>query len=134
LGSGVTETARDGLKCSHEPPMLGESRMEEVRPVFAIVQTGGKQYKVQEGDVIRIEKLPVEAGAQVTLDEVLMVVGDETKIGKPLVEGASVTARVQRNAKAKKIVVFKYKPKKNYRKKTGHRQPFTELLIEKINA
>ena len=134
MGSGVTETARDGLKCSHEPPMLGESRMEEVRPVFAIVQTGGKQYKVQEGDVIRIEKLPVEAGAQVTLDEVLMVVGDETKIGKPLVEGASVTARVQRNAKAKKIVVFKYKPKKNYRKKTGHRQPFTELLIEKINA
>ncbi len=102
--------------------------------MFAIVQTGGKQYKVQEGDVIRVEKLPVEAGAEVTLDEVLMVVDDETKIGRPLVSGASVTARVQRQAKARKIVVFKYKPKKNYRKKTGHRQPFTELLIEKINA
>ncbi|MGI6566308.1 MAG: 50S ribosomal protein L21 [Firmicutes bacterium] len=102
--------------------------------MFAIVQTGGKQYKVREGDVIRVEKLPVEAGEQVTLDEVLMVHGEETKIGKPLVEGASVVARVQRNAKAKKIIVFKYKPKKNYRKKTGHRQPFTELVIEKINA
>ena len=108
--------------------------MEEVRLVFAIVQTGGKQYKVREGDIIRVERLPAEAGAQVSLDEVLMVVGDETKIGKPLVDGASVTARVQRNAKAKKIVVFKYKAKKNYRKKTGHRQPFTELVIEKINA
>jgi large subunit ribosomal protein L21 len=108
--------------------------MEEVRPVFAIVQTGGKQYKVREGDVIRVEKLPVEAGDQVTLDEVLMVHGEETKIGRPLVEGASVVARVQRNAKGKKIVVFKYKAKKNYRKKTGHRQPFTELVIEKINA
>ena len=108
--------------------------MEEVRLVYVIVQTGGKQYRVQEGDVIRVEKLPLEAGAQVTLDEVLMVVGDETKIGKPRVDGASVMARVQRNAKAKKIVVFKYKPKKNYRKKTGHRQPFTELVIEKINA
>jgi large subunit ribosomal protein L21 len=98
------------------------------------VQTGGKQYKVREGDLIRVEKLPAEAGSEVTLDEVLMVVGDETKIGKPLIAGASVTARVQRIAKAKKIIVFKYKAKKNYRKKTGHRQPFTELLIEKINA
>lgn len=102
--------------------------------MYAIVQTGGKQYKVREGDLIRVEKLPAEEGSEVTLDEVLMVVGDETRIGRPLVDGASVTARVQRTAKAKKIVVFKYKPKKNYRKKTGHRQPFTELLIEKINA
>ncbi|NMB24767.1 MAG: 50S ribosomal protein L21 [Firmicutes bacterium] len=102
--------------------------------MYAIVQTGGKQYKVREGDLIRVEKLPAEEGSEVTLDEVLMVVGDETRIGRPLVDGASVTARVQRTAKAKKIIVFKYKPKKNYRKKTGHRQPFTELLIEKINA
>ncbi|NLJ85488.1 MAG: 50S ribosomal protein L21 [Firmicutes bacterium] len=102
--------------------------------MYAIVQTGGKQYKVREGDTIRVEKLPAEEGAEVTLDEVLMVVGDETKIGKPLITGASVTARVQRNAKARKIIVFKYKAKKNYRKKTGHRQPFTELVIEKINA
>ena len=102
--------------------------------VYAIVQTGGKQYKVREGDTIRVEKLPVEDGQELTLDEVLMVVGDETKIGKPLVDGASVTTRVQRTAKGKKIIVFKYKAKKNYRKKTGHRQPFTELLVEKINA
>jgi large subunit ribosomal protein L21 len=129
-----TETARVGLKCFFEAASLGESKMEEVHAMFAIVQTGGKQYKVREGDIIRVEKLPVEAGAEVTLDEVLMVFGEETKIGKPLVDGASVTARVQRNDKAKKIVVFKYKPKTNYRKKTGHRQPFTELVIEKINA
>ncbi|NLK07220.1 MAG: 50S ribosomal protein L21 [Firmicutes bacterium] len=102
--------------------------------MYAIVQSGGKQYKVQEGDVIRVEKLAVEEGQEISLDEVLMVVGDETKIGQPLVEGASVTARVQRMGKGKKIVVFKYKPKKNYRKKTGHRQPFTELKIEQINV
>ncbi len=102
--------------------------------MYAIVQTGGKQYKVREGDLVRVEKLPVEEGSEVTLDEVLMVVGEETKIGRPFVDGASVTARAQRTAKGKKVIVFKYKPKKNYRKKTGHRQPFTELLIEKINA
>jgi len=102
--------------------------------VFAIVQTGGKQYKVREGDVIRVEKLPVDVGEEVILDQVLMVHGEDTKIGRPFVEGANVVARVQRNGKGKKIIVFKYKPKKNYRRKKGHRQPFTELVIEKINA
>ena len=121
-----TETARVGLKCFFEAASLGESKMEEVHAMFAIVQTGGKQYKVREGDVIRIEKLPVEVGAEVTLDEVLMVFGEETKIGK-LVDGASVTAQVQLNDKAKKIVVFKYKPKTNYRKKTVYRRPLQSL-------
>ncbi|HHV93467.1 MAG TPA: 50S ribosomal protein L21 [Firmicutes bacterium] len=102
--------------------------------MFAIVQTGGKQYKVREGDVIRVEKLPVDVGEEVILDQVLMVHGEDTKIGRPFVEGANVVARVQRNGKGKKIIVFKYKPKKNYRRKKGHRQPFTELVIEKINA
>ncbi len=102
--------------------------------MFAIVQTGGKQYKVRERDVIRVEKLPVDVGEEVILDQVLMVHGEDTKIGRPFVEGANVVARVQRNGKGKKIIVFKYKPKKNYRRKKGHRQPFTELVIEKINA
>lgn len=102
--------------------------------MFAIVQTGGKQYKVREGDVIRVEKLPVDVGEEVILDQVLMVHGEDTKIGRPFVEGANIVARVQRNGKGKKIIVFKYKPKKNYRRKKGHRQPFTELVIEKINA
>lgn len=102
--------------------------------MYAIVQTGGKQYKVREGDTIRVEKLPAEEGGQVTLDRVLLVGGEVTKVGRPFVEGASVTARVNRNGKGKKIIVFKYKPKKNYRRKAGHRQPFTELVIEKINA
>ena len=135
MGSGVTETARDGLKCSHEPPMLGESRMEEVRPVFAIVQTGGKQYKVQEGDTIRVEKLNAEEGSTVQFDEVLAV-SDENglKIGTPVVEGASVEANVTGHGKGKKVIIFKYKPKKNYRKKQGHRQPYTQVQITKING
>ena len=100
----------------------------------AIIETGGKQYKVAEGDVLFIEKLGVEAGDEVKFDKVLAVLGDEPKFGAPVVEGASVDASVVKNGKGKKIVVFKYKPKKGYRLRQGHRQPYTKVEIKKINA
>ena len=103
--------------------------------MYAIVETGGKQYKVAEGDVLFIEKLDAEAEAVVTLDKVLMVNKEgSVVVGSPLVAGATVTAKVLKNGKAKKIIVFKYKSKKNYRRKQGHRQPYTQVQIEKINA
>ncbi len=103
--------------------------------MYAIIATGGKQYKVAEGDVIRVEKLGVDAGESVTFDQVLVVSNDEDlKIGTPVVDGASVTATVVKEGKAKKVIVYKYKPKSGYHKKNGHRQLFTEVKIEKINA
>lgn len=103
--------------------------------MYAVIETGGKQYRVAPGDVIRVEKLDAEAGDEVTLDRVLLV-SDENglKVGKPLVEGANVRATVTQVGKGRKIIVFKYKRKKNYRRKYGHRQPFTELKIESITA
>jgi large subunit ribosomal protein L21 len=106
--------------------------MEVDRLKYAVVETGGKQYKVSEGDVIKVEKLDVEAGGLVDLEKVLLIGGEEVKIGAPYVEGAKVTAEVVKNGKAKKIIVFKYKAKKNYRRKQGHRQPYTELKITSI--
>ena len=104
--------------------------------MYAVVVTGGKQYKVAEGDVLYVEKLTADVDSTVELDNVLLVGKDngETVIGKPMVEGAKVTAKVLAQGKAKKVVVFKYKPKKDYRKKQGHRQPYTKIQIEKINA
>ena len=103
--------------------------------MYAIIATGGKQYKVAEGDVIRVEKLGVDAGQSVTFDQVLVVSNDaELKIGTPVVDGANVTATVVKEGKAKKVIVYKYKPKIGYHKKNGHRQLFTEVKIEKINA
>lgn len=102
--------------------------------MYAIIETGGKQLKVSEKDVIFVEKLDVEAGETVTFDKVLMVGGKTPKVGTPYVKGATVTAKVEKQGKAKKIIVFKMKPKKNYRKKQGHRQPYTKLIVEKINA
>lgn len=103
--------------------------------MYAIIKTGGKQYKVAEGDVIMVEKLDLEEGAAVTFDEVLTVVdGDKVVVGKPVVEGAKVTGKVEAQGKAKKILVFKYKAKSNYRRRQGHRQPFTKVVIEKIEA
>ncbi len=103
--------------------------------MYAIIETGGKQYKVAEGDVIFVEKLDVEEGAAVTIDKVL-VVGDgaDLKVGAPYVDGASVAAKAVKNGKDKKIIVYKYKPKKGYHKKQGHRQPYTKLEITKING
>ena len=103
--------------------------------MFAVIQTGGKQYKVSEGDVIYVEKLNVEVDSTVELTEVLAVSNGETlKVGTPVVEGAKVVAKVVAQGKAKKVVVFKYKAKKDYRRKNGHRQPYTKLVIEKIEA
>ncbi|MCA1031909.1 50S ribosomal protein L21 [Bacillus timonensis] len=102
--------------------------------MYAIIETGGKQIKVQEGQEIFIEKLDGEQGESVTFDKVLFVGGDNVKVGSPTVEGATVTAKIEKQGRAKKITVFKYKPKKNYRRKQGHRQPFTKVVIEKINA
>jgi len=104
--------------------------------VYALIQTGGKQYKVSEGTIVKIEKVDGEAGGNVVLDQVLMI-NDENggiKIGSPLLENATVTARILEQGKNKKIIVYKYKKRKNYRRKKGHRQPFTRLLIEKIEG
>ena len=101
----------------------------------AIIVTGGKQYKVAEGDVLYIEKLNAEAGDKITFDKVLAVLdGDKATFGKPVVDGAKVEANVVKNGKGKKILVFKYKPKKNYRRRQGHRQPYTKVEITKIIA
>ncbi len=102
--------------------------------MYAIIATGGKQYKVAEGDVIKVEKLDVEDGATVTFDQVLVVSNDGMKIGNPTVEGATVTAKAIETAKARKVIVYKYKRKSGYHKKNGHRQYFTKVQIEKINA
>ena len=103
--------------------------------MYAIIQTGGKQYRVSEGDVVSIEKLTAAEGEEVVFDQVLTVVSDsDIKIGKPVVEGAKVTAKVVEHGKGKKILVFKYKAKSNYRRRQGHRQPFTKIVIEKIEA
>ena len=105
----------------------------EVLFVFAIIVTGGKQYKVSEGDEIYVEKLGVEDGAKVTFDQVLAVSDDNGfTAGNPTVKGATVEASVIRNGKAKKIYILRYKPKKNEKKKQGHRQPYTKVKIEKI--
>ena len=102
--------------------------------MYAIIATGGKQYKVSEGDIINVEKLGVEAGETVTFDQVLAVSDNEMKVGSPLVDGASVTASVVENGRGKKVVVYKYKRKTGYHKKNGHRQAYTKVKIEKINA
>ena len=102
--------------------------------MYAIIATGGKQYKVAEGDIIRVEKLGVEAGETVTFDQVLVVNNGEVKVGNPTVAGASVTASVVANGRAKKVIVYRYKRKSGYHKKNGHRQAFTQIKIEKINA
>ena len=101
----------------------------------AIIETGGKQYRGAEGDVLFIEKLDVAAGDTVKFDRVLAVIDeDSTKFGTPVVEGASVSANVVKNGRGKKIRVFKMKPKKGYRRTQGHRQPYTKVQIETINA
>ena len=103
--------------------------------MYAIIETGGKQYKVSQGDVVFIEKLDAEENAEITFDKVLMAgEGDSVKVGAPTVEGATVSAKVLKNGKAKKVIVFKMKRKKNERKRKGHRQPYTKVEITAINA
>ncbi len=101
----------------------------------AIIETGGKQYRVAEGDVVFVEKLNAEASETVTFDRVLAVIDDETSVfGAPVVEGATVSANVVKNGKSRKIRVYKMKPKKGYRRTKGHRQPYTQVQISAINA
>lgn len=103
--------------------------------MYAIIETGGKQYKVENGDVVFIEKLDVEADSEITFDKVIALGADDgIKVGAPYVEGASVSAKVLKNGKGKKIVVATYKPKKNEKRKMGHRQPYTKVEISAINA
>ena len=102
--------------------------------MYAIIETGGKQYRVQEGDVLTIEKLGVEAGETVEFDKVLVLAGEELKVGAPYVEGAKVVGEVVENGKAKKVIIFKYKAKKDYRKKQGHRQPYTMVKIVSLTG
>ena len=100
--------------------------------MYAVIRTGGKQYRVAPGDKVRVEKLPGNVGDTVTFGEVLLVGGDSPKIGQPLVKGASVAAEIVAEGKGHKIVVFKFRRRKNYRRKAGHRQPFTALEITNV--
>ncbi len=103
--------------------------------MYAVIETGGKQYKVQEGEEIRVEKLDVEEGNEYKFDKVMLISNDgELKVGKPYVDGASVATTVVKHDKDKKIIVYKYKAKKDYRRKQGHRQPYTQVKIEKIEG
>lgn len=102
--------------------------------MYAIIETGGKQVKVQEGEAIYVEKVNAEADETVTFDKVLFVGGDDVKVGAPYVEGATVSAKVEKQGRQKKVTIIKFKPKKNYSRKQGHRQPYTKLVVEKINV
>jgi len=102
--------------------------------MYAVIKTGGKQYRVAEGQKLRVEKLPGKAGDKVTFSEVLLIGGDAPRIGVPLVSGASVAAEITAQDRGKKIVVFKFRRRKNYRRKNGHRQPYTELKITGITG
>ncbi len=103
--------------------------------MHAIIETGGKQYKVAEGDVVFIEKLDLNAGDQIKFDHVLAILdGENATFGAPIVEGASVAASIVKNGKGKKVHIFKYNPKKGYRKRQGHRQPYTKVEIGKISV
>ncbi len=130
-GYGMSAEKRDAVPAHDSEPVIKERSAD----MHAIIETGGKQYKVAEGDTLYIEKLNVEAGETVTFDKVLAVVdGDNAKFGAPTVNGASVTANVVKNGKGRKVLVFKYKPKKNYRRRQGHRQPYTKVEITKVSG
>ena len=102
--------------------------------MYAVVKTGGKQYRVSPGDTLRVELLGVEEGDEVTLDQVLMVGGESVTIGSPLVDGASVTAKVLGNGRAKKVEIMKFRRRKHHQKRTGHRQHFTEIEVTGISG
>ena len=102
--------------------------------MYAVIETGGKQVRVSEGKVIYVEKLDVNAGDNYTFDKVLMVGGESLQIGNPYVDGVTVDATVEKHGKQKKLIIFKYKPKKKYRRKQGHRQSYTKLTVTKLNV
>lgn len=101
--------------------------------MYAIIRTGGKQFRAEPGKTLRIPSLDIEPGQSVTFDEVLLAGGDEIKVGAPLLSGAAVTAEVVKHGKGEKIIIFKHKRRKNYRRKQGHRQKFTEVRVGEIN-
>ena len=101
---------------------------------YAIIKTGGKQIKVEAGQTVYVEKLDIEEGKEVTFDQVVLLGGDKTVVGTPLVSGASVVGTVDKQGKQKKVVTYKYKPKKGSHRKQGHRQPYTKVVIDAINA
>lgn len=102
--------------------------------MYALIETGGKQYRVEKDQVLSIEQLPAQEGEQITFDKVLLVNQEgDVKVGSPYVTGAKVTGKVVKHGRGKKIIVFKYKAKKNYKRKKGHRQPFTQVVIENID-
>lgn len=113
---------------------IGETKSLGGVDMYAIIETGGKQYKVEKDQILHVENLNIEEGGEVVFDKVLLVSGDDGAItvGKPYVKGATVKASVLKNGKSKKIIVFKYKAKKNQRKKKGHRQPFTRVEIKEL--
>lgn len=116
-------------------PTLRSETYEGEKLMYAIIVTGGKQYKVEAGDVVFIEKLDVEADSEIVFDKVIAVGSDDgIKVGAPYVDGATVTAKALKNGKAKKVTVMTYKPKKNEKRKLGHRQPYTKIEIAAINA
>ncbi|MFO0694176.1 MAG: 50S ribosomal protein L21 [Polyangiales bacterium] len=102
--------------------------------MYAVIKTGGKQYRVSQGETLRVEKLPGDVGAKVEFNEILLVGGEKVVVGKPTVAGAKVVASIVAQDRAKKIIVFKMRRRKNYRRKNGHRQPYTELRIESVSA
>ena len=123
-----------GVTSAFVPPKLASNDTKEVLIMYAIIATGRKKYKVEEGDIIRVEKLEVEAGSKVTFDQILVVNDGALKVGTPVVAGATVEAEVIENGRGKKVIVYKYKRKTGYHKKNGHRQAYTAVKIEKINA
>ena len=122
------------IKAKGFDTVFGEYIARRCTDVYAIIETGGKQYKVSEGDIITVEKLGVEAGSEYVFDKVMVLSNDsDITVGAPYVAGATVAASVIGEGKGKKVVVYKYKPKKGFHKKNGHRQPFTKLQINKIS-
>lgn len=128
----VTETPVDTTPATRSGKKAAAA--SELRP-YAVIETGGKQYRVSEGDYLTVERLPVEAGTEITIDRVLMLGGDgSTRIGTPVVDGATVTATIDEHLRGEKIVVFKFKKRKRYRRKQGHRQELTRLTITGITG
>ena len=128
-------SSRSNMVINPVDTMIRRDWLEEVDIMYAVIKTGGKQYRVQEGDVLLVEKVNAEEGSTIDFNEVLALNKENImKVGTPVVEGANVQATVLGHGKAKKIVVFKYKAKKDYRKKQGHRQPYTRVKIMKING
>ncbi len=133
----VTETSVEVAEDTTPAPKAKKKKAPaapQSRP-YAVIETGGKQYRVSEGDYLNVERLHVEAGTEITIDRVLMLGGDgSTRIGTPVVDGATVTASVDAHLRGEKIIVFKYKKRKNYRRKQGHRQELTKLTITGITG